>query len=120
MEEEKIEAVKAWPEPKSIRDIQVFLGFANFYQRFIQGFSKIAAPFTSMLKTAVETLPRVADDSSFLTSEAKLVFLRLRQTFIEAPILYHFDPECYIRIETDASSYTIGGILSQLIAETGQ
>ena len=35
MEEEQIEAVKNWPEPKSIRDIQVFLGFANFYQRFI-------------------------------------------------------------------------------------
>lgn len=51
MEEERIEAVKAWPEQKSISDIQVFLGFANFYRRFIQGFSKIAAPLTSMLKT---------------------------------------------------------------------
>ena len=51
MEEERIEAVKAWAEPKSVRDIQVFLGFANFYRRFIKGFSKIAAPLTSMLKT---------------------------------------------------------------------
>ena len=50
MEEERIDAVKAWPEPKSIRDIQVFIGFANFYRRFIQGFSKIAVPFTLMLK----------------------------------------------------------------------
>ena len=52
MEEEKIDTVKAWPEPKSVRDIQVFIGFANFYRRFIQGFSKIAAPLTSMLKTS--------------------------------------------------------------------
>ena len=51
MEAERIEVVKDWPEPKSVRDIQVFLGFANFYQRFIQGFSRIAAPFTLMLKT---------------------------------------------------------------------
>ena len=51
MEAEKIEVVKEWPEPKSVWDIQVFLGFANFYRRFIQGFSKIAAPLTSMLKT---------------------------------------------------------------------
>ena len=57
MEEEKIQAVKTWPEPKSIRDIQVFLGFANFYQRFIQGFSKIAAPVTSMLKTTSDGTP---------------------------------------------------------------
>ena len=52
MEDERIEAVKQWPEPQSVRDIQVFLGFANFYRRFIQGFSRIAAPLTSMLKTA--------------------------------------------------------------------
>ena len=51
MEAERIEVVKDWPEPKSVRDIQVFLGFANFYRRFIQGFSRIAAPLTSMLKT---------------------------------------------------------------------
>ncbi len=51
MEEEKIEAVKAWPEPQSVRDIQMFLGFANFYRRFIRNFSKIAVPLTSMLQT---------------------------------------------------------------------
>ena len=52
MEAKKIEVIKEWPEPKSIQDIQVFLGFANFYRQFIQSFSKIAAPLTSMLKTA--------------------------------------------------------------------
>ena len=51
MEAERIEVVKDWPKLKSVRNIQVFLGFANFYWRFIQGFSKIAAPLTSMLKT---------------------------------------------------------------------
>ena len=51
MEDERIEAVRNWPEPKSVRDIQVFIGFANFYRRFIRGFNKIAAPLTSMLKT---------------------------------------------------------------------
>ena len=51
MEAERIEVVRKWPEPKSVRDIQVFLGFANFYRQFIQGFSKIAASLTSILKT---------------------------------------------------------------------
>ena len=55
MEDERITAVEQWPEPKSVRDIQVFLGFANFYRRFIQGFSRIAAPLTSMLKTIEST-----------------------------------------------------------------
>ena len=64
MEDEGIEVVRNWPEPKSIRDIQVFLGFANFYQRFIQGFSKIAGSLTLMLRTT-----RSAKNSSSLIAE---------------------------------------------------
>ena len=98
MEEERIQAVKTWPEPKSIRDIQVFLGFANFYWRFIQGFSKIAAPLPSILKTTTsspadgERTPKSPGNSNSLTPEAKLAFSRLRQGFIKTSILHHFDP----------------------------
>ncbi len=56
MEEEKIEAIRDWPEPQSVRAIQVFLGFANFYRRFIRNFSRIAAPLTSMLRTTNESI----------------------------------------------------------------
>ena len=52
MEDEEIEVVKNWHEPKLMRDIQVFLSFANFYWRFIQSFRKIAQPFASMLQTS--------------------------------------------------------------------
>ena len=96
----------------------MFLGFANFYQRFIQGFSKIAAPLMSMLKTTTSSAsdakrtPKAPRNSNFLTPKVKLAFSRLRQTFIEAFILHHFDPEHYIRIETDASDYAISGIFS--------
>ena len=51
---------------------------------------------------------------NFLTPEARSAFNRLRLAFTEAPILWHFDQECHIWIETDASGYTIGGVLSQL------
>ena len=62
MEAKRIEVVKKWPEPKSVRNIQVFLGFANFYRQFIQSFSKIAAPLTSMLKTTVSSQVLVANE----------------------------------------------------------
>ena len=101
----------AWPELKTIRDIQVFLGFANFYRQFIQGFSKIAASLTSMLKTTAGTPLGAADNFSFLISKVKLAFLRLRQAFTEASILHHFDLKRHIWIKTDASGYTIGDIL---------
>ena len=51
MEDKQIKAVRNWPEPKSIQDIQVFIGFAIFHRRFIQGFSRVAARFTSISKT---------------------------------------------------------------------
>ena len=146
MEDERIEMVKNWPEPKSGRDIQVFLGFANFYQRFIQGFSKIAGPLTSMLRTIrsaensslsmaenaevggvgggdcedekVKRSPLTSKNSNrvtgYLTPDAKRAFTQLRQAFTEALILRHFDPECHMRIKTDASGYAIDGVLSQL------
>ena len=74
-----------------------------------------------MLKTMSDgTPPKDADNSSFLTPEAKLAFSRIRQAFTEAPILHHYDPERYIQIKTDASGYAINSILSQLTPESGQ
>ena len=64
----------------------------------------------------VERLPLTSKNSNgamgYLTPDAKRAFTQLRQAFTEAPILRHFDPECHIRIETDASGYAIGGVLS--------
>ena len=52
--------------------------------------------------------------SDFLTLEAKLAVIKLRQAFLKAPILHHFDPERHIQIETNESGDTIGGVLNQL------
>ena len=75
MEEEKIDAVKAWLEPKSVQNIQVFIRFANFYRCFIQGFSKIATPLTSMLKISPQTagalLATSVDDSEVVRSSGE-------------------------------------------------
>ncbi len=51
IEKERIKAIKDWPELQSVRDILIFLSFANFYRKFIQSFSKIAAPHTLILQT---------------------------------------------------------------------
>ena len=75
MEEERIDDVKTWPELKSIRDIQVFIRFANFYRRFIQGFSKITALLISILKTSpqpADALPATGvDDSEVIRSSGR-------------------------------------------------
>ena len=55
---------------------------------------------------------------SFLIPEARSAFNRLPLAFTKAPILRHFNPECHMRIETDASGYAISGVLSQLVSGT--
>ena len=67
MEGKKFEIVKKWSEPKLIWDIQVLLGFANFYWQFIQGFSKIAASLTLMLKTTMSS--QMLDANKVLTAD---------------------------------------------------
>ena len=70
---------------------------------------------SSKFKNLSKTQKTVGSDC--LTLGAKLAFTELRQAFFKAPILHHFDPDCHIRIETDASSYAIGGVLSQLTSD---
>lgn len=50
MDDRKVKAVTEWPEPKTVKELQRFLGFTNFYQRFIKNFSMVAAPLTSLLR----------------------------------------------------------------------
>ena len=56
-------------------------------------------------------------ESGFLTPGARKAFIKLRQAFIKVPILHHFDLERHIRVETNASGYAIGGVLSQLTSD---
>ena len=101
---ETIEAVLDWAPPKSVKEVQVFLGFANFYRRFVRNFSGIAKP----LSDATRGNPR-----SFVWSIAcQTAFDFLKACFTSAPILKHFDPKLPIHIEADASDFVIGGTLS--------
>ncbi len=55
MKKEQIKVIRYWSEPQSVHDIQIFLEFANFYQQFIQEFSRLATLFTFMLTTTSVT-----------------------------------------------------------------
>lgn len=90
----------------------MLLRLANFYWRFIKSFSKIAAPLISMLKTtssftSINTQIKTTGNSIFVIPKAKLTFLQLRHIFTEALIFYYNDLQHYIRVQTNASGYTI-------------
>ena len=104
MSSSKVDAVLSWPEPAKVKDIQQFLGFANFYRRFIQGYSRIIAPLTRLLKKDADF---AFDDS------ARGAFKQIKSAFQSAQILKHFEIDLPTVIETDASDYAISAILSQ-------
>ncbi len=56
MDQRKVEAVKNRPQPMTIKEMQRFLGFANFYRRFIAHYSQLAAPLTSLLRQKAKSL----------------------------------------------------------------
>ncbi|SPO38662.1 uncharacterized protein PSFLO_04141 [Pseudozyma flocculosa] len=108
MDPKKVEAITEWPEPRSIHDIQVFLGFANFYRRFIRHYSRVVAPITAALRGK----PKGAIE---LSVEQRDAFTRLKKAFTTAPVLRHFDPSLPTVMETDASDYVVASVLSQWV-----
>ncbi len=104
MDPDKIQAVVDWPTPDSRKALQRFLGFANFYRRFIRNFSQLAAPLTAL--TSIKTLFR-------WSSAAEAAFTKLKGCFVSAPILIAPDPSRQFVVEVDASEVGVGAILSQ-------
>ncbi|KAL0162424.1 hypothetical protein M9458_041820 [Cirrhinus mrigala] len=105
MDEKKVSSVVSWPRPRTVKELQRFLGFANFYRRFIRGFSQIAAPLTSMIQGGTRTLK--------WTSESEQAFKELKEHFTTSPILRHPNPELEFIVEVDASNSGVGAVLSQ-------
>ncbi|KAI2655269.1 Transposon Tf2-6 polyprotein [Labeo rohita] len=105
MDDAKVKAVREWPRPKTLKELQRFLGFSNFYRCFIRNFSTVAAPLTSMVKRGKTHLTWSLD--------AVQAFHDLRHRFTTAPILRHPDPQLPFLVEVDASSTGVGAVLSQ-------
>ncbi|XP_077103054.1 uncharacterized protein LOC143754001 [Siphateles boraxobius] len=104
MDPEKVKAVVDWPSPDSRKALLRFLGFANFYRRFIRNFSQLAAPLTAL------TSPR----TTFRWSDAaEAAFAKLKGCFVSAPILITPDPSRQFMVEVDASEVGVGAVLSQ-------
>jgi hypothetical protein len=104
MESDCISAVGNWPTPTTVKEVQRFLGFANYYRRFIQGFGQVAAPITSLLKGGPVRLQ--------WSAEADRDFGRLKALFTDAPVLAHPDPSLAFIVEVDSSEAGVGAVLS--------
>jgi len=104
MDPKKVSAILEWPAPSNIKQLQSFLGLANYYRRFIPGFASLAHPLNVLLRK----------NTKFTwSSETQKSFDEIKSKFSSSPVLAYPDREIPFMVETDSSNFAIGAILSQ-------
>ena len=102
---EKTETIRNWEPPTTVRGVQSFLGFCNFYRKFILNYGRIARPLTALTRK---------ENPFFWDARCRAAFTELKNRLVDAPLLVHFNPQYELIIETDASDRVLGGVLLQL------
>ena len=102
---EKTETIRNWERPTTVRGVQSFLGFCNFYRKFILNYGRIARPLTALTRK---------ENPFAWTVDCQQAFAELKARLIDAPLLVHFNPDYESMVETDASDGVLGGVLLQL------
>ena len=103
MEQEKVKAIKEWKTLTRIKNVESFLGFANFYRCFIQNFSHTAKPLNKL---------KGKKDWKW-EDEHQKAFNKLKEKITSQPVLSLSRREGKFKVETDASGHVIGRVLSQ-------
>lgn len=100
---QKISAIVDWAPPKTLKQLRGFLGLIGYYRRFVQGYANLAFPLTELLKK-----------NKFAWSDvAQSVFDHLKHIMVQTPILALPNFSKLFCVETDASDYEVGAVLSQ-------
>ncbi|CAJ0949880.1 unnamed protein product, partial [Ranitomeya imitator] len=105
MDPVKVQAIYDWTQPTSVKSLQKFLGFANFYRCFIANFSSVAKPLTDLTKKGADVVN--------WSSAAVEAFQELKRRFSSAPVLCQPDVSLPFQVEVDASEIGAGAVLSQ-------
>jgi transposase InsO family protein len=111
MDPVKVAGVREWPVPRNRKEVQSFLGFTNFYRRFIRDFSHDARPLFNLTKKEMVWK---------WGAEEQEAFERLKERITSAPVLALPTDDQPFRIEADSSDVATGAVLSQLSKDDGQ
>ena len=111
MDNNKVKVIQDWPKPWKVKDVQLFLGFANFYRRFIHNYSNLTVPLTRLTWKGTPW--------SFSNS-CRTSFETLKKAFITALVLVQWEPGDPLIVETDASDNALGAILSKITLSDNQ
>ncbi|KAI7955772.1 hypothetical protein MJO29_007171 [Puccinia striiformis f. sp. tritici] len=107
MDPDKLSTVVDWPYPETICHLRKFLGFTNFYRKFIDCFSEVSAPLTKLTKNGIDVERQLKEEKCFSSFE------HLKSCFTKAPLLQHFDFAKKQVLFVDSSKYALAAVLCQ-------
>jgi len=102
----KMQVIRDWPSPTTLTELHSFLGLANFYRKFMLGFSHITWPLSQVTKGGVK-------EKLFWSESQQKAFIDLKYRLYTAPVLTLPNLQQPFEVEKDASDYAIGAILTQ-------
>ena len=113
--DEKVEHIRDFPPPTSLRKLREFLGLVNFYRRFIPHCADILQPLTDLLKG------KKKKNQSISLGETELsAFNQAKDELARATILVHPQSDAPLTLFVDASDVGVGGVVQQLVNDTWQ
>ena len=104
MDPDKVQAIQDWNAPTTVKGVRGFLGFANFYRKFIPHFARLSEPLVQLTRKDAKFVWGTEQERSFRT---------IKEAFLSDEILVPFDPELPTILECDSSGHALGGTLSQ-------
>lgn len=104
VQQHKVKAVMEWPTPTKVSEVRSFLGLTGYYRRFIKDYSKIAVPLTDLTRTDIRWQWKEKEEAAFQL---------LKRMLCSAEVLAHADPKRQFIVQTDASDFAAGAVLSQ-------
>lgn len=103
---EKVDAIVHAPEPKTVTELQAYLGLLNFYRSFLKNASHFLEPLNKLLRHS---------EPWIWGPEQRAAFKKSKDSLVDSKCLIHFDPTLPIRVTVDSSSYGIGAVLEHIV-----
>jgi len=110
MDQDKVKSILDWPSPKNLKELQSFLGICNYHRKFIKNFAGKMEPLRKLIKK---------NNGFIWDNTTENAFNELKNSFVTDEILIFPDPEREFTVETDASDFAVGCVLSQISNSDG-
>ena len=102
LDPDKVEKVREWPRPTLVQEVRSFLGLANYFRKFMQGYSRMVSPLTDLTRS---------NKAWKWTNECSEAFKKVKYSLTHAPVLRMPDFSKPFEVVADASKYASGAVL---------